>query len=71
LLGISNEEPSGLRSGGLVPLLARERLRDHQATAAKAIATHSAAMARLDTLISRRADVLAAQDALLTLQTLK
>ena len=47
-----------------VSLAARERLRDHQAAAAKAVAIHGAALARLDTTISRRADVLAAQDAL-------
>jgi hypothetical protein len=56
-----------MRSGGPVSLAARERLRDHQAAAAKVIATHSSAMARLDTLISRRAEVLAAQDALVDL----
>lgn len=31
-----------------VSLAARERLRDHQATAAKAVAAHGAAVARLD-----------------------
>jgi len=47
-----------------VSLTARERLRDHQSAAAKAIAGHSAALARLDKAISRRSDVLLAQDAL-------
>ena len=42
----------------------RERLRDHQAAAAKAVGAHGAAMARLEAVISRRADVLAAQDSL-------
>jgi hypothetical protein len=47
-----------------VSLAARERLRDHQAAAAKAVAVHSAARARLEAVISRRAEVLAAQDCL-------
>ena len=47
-----------------VSLAARERLRDHQAAAAKAVAVHGAALVRLDTAICRRAEVLAAQDAL-------
>jgi hypothetical protein len=45
-------------------LAARERLRDHQAAAAKAVGAHSAALARLDIVISRRAEVLAVQDSL-------
>jgi hypothetical protein len=45
-----------------VSLAARERLRDHQAAAAKAVGAHSAALARLDVVISRRAEVLAGQD---------
>jgi hypothetical protein len=43
-----------------VSLAARERLRDHQAAAAKAVAVHSAARARLEAMISRRAELLAA-----------
>ncbi len=45
-------------------LAARERLRDHQAAAAKAVAAYSAARARLEAVTSRRAEVLAAQDRL-------
>jgi hypothetical protein len=45
-------------------LAARERLRDHQAAAAKAVATHSASLGRLEAVVSRRAEVLAEQDAL-------
>ena len=47
-----------------VSLAARERLRDHQAAAAKAVGAHSAAMARLEIVTSRRTEVLAAQDCL-------
>jgi len=47
-----------------VTLAARERLRDHHAAAAKAVAAHSASLARLDAAISRRAEVVAGQDAL-------
>lgn len=47
-----------------VSLEARERLRDHQAAAAKAIAVYSASLSRLDTLNSRRVKVVAEQDAL-------
>ena len=47
-----------------VSLAARERLRDHQAAAAKAVGAHGAALARLEAVISRRAEVLAAQDLL-------
>jgi hypothetical protein len=47
-----------------VSLAARERLRNHQAAAAKAIAVYSASLSRLDTAISRRAKVAAEQDAL-------
>lgn len=43
---------------------ARERLRGHHATAAKAVAVHAAAVGRLDTARSRRAEVLARHDAL-------
>ena len=47
-----------------VSLAARERLRDHQAAAAKAVAAHSAARARLEAVTFRRTEVLAAQDCL-------
>jgi hypothetical protein len=47
-----------------VSLAARERLRDHQAAAAKAFGAHSAALARLKAVTSRRSEVLAAQDCL-------
>ena len=53
-----------MTSNAPVSLAARERLRDHQAAAARAVAAHSAARARLDAVISRRAEVLAAQDCL-------
>ena len=43
---------------------ARERLRDHQSAATKVLATHSAALGRLEGAMSRRAEVVAAQDAL-------
>jgi hypothetical protein len=45
-------------------LAARERLRDHQAAAAKAVAVHWASLARLEAAVSRRAQALAEQDAL-------
>jgi hypothetical protein len=48
-----------------VSLAARERLRDHQAAAAKAVAAHSASLVRLDGVIARRAQVVAEQDVLL------
>ena len=47
-----------------VSLPARERLRDHQAAAVKAVSAHSAALARLEAVTSRRTEVLAAQDGL-------
>lgn len=47
-----------------VSLAARERLRDHQAAAVKAVAAHSASLVRLNAVISRRAEVIACQDAL-------
>lgn len=47
-----------------ISLAARERLRDHQATATKAVTVHSAALTRLDAATSRRAEVVAKQDAL-------
>jgi hypothetical protein len=43
---------------------ARERLRDHQAAAAKVVAAHTASLARLDAAVFRRAEVVAGQDAL-------
>ena len=48
-----------------VSLVARERLRDYQAAAAKAVGAHGVAMARLDAAVRRRAEVLAGQDALI------
>jgi hypothetical protein len=45
-----------------VSLAARQRLQVHQAAAAKAVAAHASALARLDTIISRRAKVIADQD---------
>ena len=47
-----------------VSLGARDRLRDHHAAAAKAVATHAASTARLDAVLARRAKVIARQDAL-------
>jgi hypothetical protein len=47
-----------------VSLAARERLRDHQAAAARAVGAHGAALARLDGVVARRVEVLAVQDAL-------
>jgi hypothetical protein len=47
-----------------VSIAARERLRNHQAAAAKAVGAHSAALARLEAVTSRRAEVLTAQDGL-------
>lgn len=47
-----------------ISLAARERLRDHQAATAKVVAFHAAALARLDTATTRRAAVVAKQDAL-------
>jgi hypothetical protein len=41
---------------------ARERLRDHQAAAAQAVAAHSTSLAALEMVISRRAKVVADQD---------
>ena len=57
-----NEGP--MSSKAPVSMAARERLRDHQAAAAKAVGAHSAALARLEAVTSRRAEVLAAQDGL-------
>lgn len=47
-----------------ISLAARERLRDHQAVAAKAVAGHAATVSRLETAASRRAEVVARQDVL-------
>jgi hypothetical protein len=47
-----------------ISLAARERLRDHQAASAKAVAAYSNAMDRLDIAMARRAKVLGAQDRL-------
>lgn len=47
-----------------VSLAARERLREHQAASAKAVATHSAALGRLATVVAHRDRVTAQQDAL-------
>lgn len=47
-----------------VSLAARERLHEHQAAAAKAVATHTAALGRLDAVVTRRNKVVAQQDAL-------
>ena len=47
-----------------VSLAAHERLRNHQAAAAKAIAVYSDSLSRLDAAIFRRAKVVAEQDAL-------
>ena len=47
-----------------ISLAARERLREHHAAAAKAVAIHAAALARLDAATSRRAEIVARQDAL-------
>jgi hypothetical protein len=47
-----------------VSMAARERLRDHQVAAANVVSAHSAALARLEAVTSRRAEVLVAQDGL-------
>jgi len=52
-----------------VSLAARERLRDHQAAAAKAVVTHAASTARLDAVLSRRAKVIERQDFLVEAAT--
>jgi len=54
-----------------VSLAARERLRDHQAAAAKATAVYSSSLSRLDAVMSRRSKVVAEQDALVTAATAK
>jgi hypothetical protein len=45
-----------------VSLVACERLRDHQSVAAKAVNAHGPALARLDAVVARRAEVLSTQD---------
>lgn len=57
-----NERP--MTSKTPVSLAARERLRDYQAAAAKAVSAYGAALARLEGASSRRAEVLAAQERL-------
>ena len=47
-----------------ISLAARERLRKHHAAAAKVVAVHAVALARLDAATSRRAEIVARQDAL-------
>ena len=54
-------------SASPISLAARERLRDHQAVTAKAVGGHAAALARLETAASRRADVVARQDVLVAI----
>ena len=63
------EDQMSMTSARPVSLAARERLRDHQAAAAKAVATHSASSVRLDAVVSRRAKVIARQDALVATAT--
>lgn len=53
-----------MSSANPISLAARERLRDHQVIAAKAVATHSAALARLSAATSCRAEIVARQDVL-------
>jgi ABC-type methionine transport system permease subunit len=54
-------------SASPISLAARERLRDHQAVTAKAVGGHAAALVRLETAASRRADVVARQDVLVAI----
>jgi len=54
-----------------ISLAARERLREHHAAAAKAIAVHASALARLDAATSRRAETVARQDALVADATIE
>jgi hypothetical protein len=56
-----------MRSTSPISLAARERLRDHQAVTAKAVGGHAAALARLGTASSRRAEVVARQDVLVAI----
>ena len=53
-----------MSSANPISLAARERLRDHQVIAAKAVATHSGALARLSVATSCRAEIVARQDVL-------
>lgn len=46
----------------LISLEARERLRAQQAEEAKAVSAHTVACSRLESVLEKRADVLAAQD---------
>lgn len=46
-----------------ISLAARERLREHQAATAKAVAAHTAALARLDAAVVRRNKAITQQDA--------
>jgi hypothetical protein len=63
------EDEMPVASSRPVSLVARERLRDHQAAAAKAVATHAASTARLDAVLSRRAKVIERQDILVEAAT--
>ena len=56
-------------SSRTVSLAARERLRDYQAAAAKAVATHAASRVRLDAVLSRRAKLTERQDTLVEAAT--
>lgn len=49
-------------SSRLISLEARERLRAQQAREAKAVSAHTAACARLERVLEKRAEVLASQD---------
>lgn len=49
-------------SSRLISLEARERLRAQQAEESKAVSAHSAACARLENALQKRAELLAAQD---------
>lgn len=53
-----------MRSSIPLSLAARERLREHHAATAKAVAVQAAVLARLGATTSHRAEVLARQDAL-------
>lgn len=63
------EDAMSVASSRPVPLSARERLRDHQAAAAKAVASHATSTARLHAVLSRRAKVMERQDALVEAAT--
>ena len=58
------EDALSVGSSTPVSLAARDRLRNHQVAAAKAVASHSASKARLDIVRARRAKVIEKQDAL-------